>query len=443
MPGRVVGHMRDTARFEEQLSGIDWLVIDDADRLLQQSHQDWLPRLMASVERKPAMSSGTAAAQNTTAATAAADAGAGSGSGSGQKSGVEMVEGMSLCDWVVRNDPNMRDAEVALGWRRGVRKLILSATLTRHPAKLHSLRLHRPLHLHAATENDHGGKGGEANRFSLPSTLTERVAVVPPGAKPLALLLELQTHFGTKKPPQIKEVKEQAEASEYDDEEGPMDEDDDPEEEAEEEVEVVVEDDTAKKKKKKKKGGGVIVFAATVETSHRLARLLQLYGGLAVAEYSARLKPQERQSALKKLAKGTLQVLVCSDVLSRGIDVAGVTLVVNYDAPSHPKTYIHRVGRTARYVHEQSAVACDVHRFVSQIVCGYSAGKRGTAVTLLVREEVRFFTQLRKKASLATVKPEAIASFRAREAERYDIGGRCEACLGERRAGASEMSCLR
>ena len=46
--------------------------------------------------------------------------------------------------------------------------------------------------------------------------------------------------------------------------------------------------------------------------------------------------------ALKKLAKGTLQVLVCSDVLSRGIDVAGVTLVVNYDAPSHPKTYIHR-----------------------------------------------------------------------------------------------------
>ena len=52
----------------------------------------------------------------------------------------------------------------------------------------------------------------------------------------------------------------------------------------------------AKKKKKMKKCGGVIVFAATVETSHRLARLLQLYGGLAVAEYSARLRPQDRQS---------------------------------------------------------------------------------------------------------------------------------------------------
>lgn len=119
-PGRVVGHMRDTPGFEEQLSGIDWLVIDDADRLLQQSHQDWLPRLMASVERKPAMSA-SAAAQS---ATATADA------GTVVSGGVTRTAGMSLCDWVVRNDPNMRDAEVALGWRRGVRKLILSGQYT-------------------------------------------------------------------------------------------------------------------------------------------------------------------------------------------------------------------------------------------------------------------------------------------------------------------------
>ena len=259
-PGRVVGHMRDTPGFEEQLRGLEWLVIDDADRLLQQSHQEWLPRLMAAVEREPLGSESSATA-------AAID------------------EGETLCDWLLRSDVNMRDAELALGWRRGVRKLILSATLTRHPAKLHSLRLHRPMHLHAATADELQGKGG-GSRFSLPTTLTERAAVVPPGLKPLALVLELRQHHAP------------------------------PEGEAQ------------------WTAGGAIVFAATVETSHRLTRLLQLFGGLRVAEYSARLRPEERQQALRRLADGTLQVLVCSDVLSRGIDVAGVSLVVNYDAPS-------------------------------------------------------------------------------------------------------------
>ena len=89
----------------------------------------------------------------------------------------------------------------------------------------------------ACLEQDHGGKGGEANRFSLPSTLTERVAVVPPGAKPLALLIELQSHFDMKKPkPMTMKIKEvEKSIGEYDDDEGPMGEDSD-DEKVEEEV---------------------------------------------------------------------------------------------------------------------------------------------------------------------------------------------------------------
>lgn len=363
-PGRIVAHMRDTEGFERQLSTVEWLVIDDADRLLQQSHQDWLPRLMAAVERKPGLAEQSDDKKSESRLEADSEAKEGmEGPGASEHTSpynrkcFGIPSGMSLCDWVVMNDPQMIDAEAALGWRRGVRKLILSATLTRHPAKLHSLRLHRPLHLHAATADDMAG--GTNKRFSLPTTLTERSAVVPPGGKPLALVLELQAHFGNAN-----------------------------------------DGDTSD-------AGGVIVFAATVETSHRLARVLQLYGRLAVSEYSARLRPEERRAALKRLADGSTQVLVCSDVLSRGIDVSGVSLVVNYDAPSHPKTYIHRVGRTAR------------------------AGRRGTAITLLLREEVRFFSQLRKKAGLRAIKPAAIAAYRAVVADNSPAAARCSACLGE------------
>jgi ATP-dependent RNA helicase DDX51/DBP6 len=364
-PGRIVAHMRDTVGFEHQLSSVEWLVIDDADRLLQQSHQDWLPRLMAAVERKPGLTDRAIAEADAhkedsgETTTTEKDTDNASDTSDTSQRRIDAASGMSLCDWVVMNDPQMRDAEAALGWRRGVRKLILSATLTRHPAKLHSLRLHRPLHLHAATADDLAG-GGSGKRFSLPTTLTERVAVVPPGGKPLALILELKAHFGSG---------------------------------------GSGEGNTA--------AGGVIVFAATVETSHRLARVLQLYGGLAVSEYSARLKPEERRGALAHLADGSVQVLVCSDVLSRGIDVSGVALVLNYDAPSHAKTYIHRVGRTAR------------------------AGRRGTAITLLAREEVRFFSQLRQKAGLPSIKPTAIAAFRAAVAEHGDAEARCGACLSQ------------
>ena len=105
-----------------------------------------------------------------------------------------------------------------------------------------------------------------------------------------------------------------------------------------------------------------------------LKRLLHIPA--AVAEYSSKLPSTRRAEILAQLASGAVHVVVCSDVMTRGIDVAAVRLVINYDTPSHAKTYVHRVGRTAR------------------------AGKGGTAVTLLRREDVRPFREVRTGAEI-------------------------------------------
>ena len=55
-----------------------------------------------------------------------------------------------------------------------------------------------------------------------------------------------------------------------------------------------------------------------------------------------------RQRALLGFRNGAVKVLVATDIASRGIDVAGVSHVINYDIPSEPEVYIHRIGRTAR-----------------------------------------------------------------------------------------------
>lgn len=73
---------------------------------------------------------------------------------------------------------------------------------------------------------------------------------------------------------------------------------------------------------------------------------------------------------MKEFREGKIQALVCSDAMTRGMDVEGVTNVINYDMPPFIKTYIHRAGRTAR------------------------AGKNGCCFTLLRNDEVIPFTFL-------------------------------------------------
>eukprot|EP00438_Fugacium_kawagutii_P034086 Skav206007 [mRNA] locus=scaffold2084:571380:573424:- [translate_table: standard] len=84
----------------------------------------------------------------------------------------------------------------------------------------------------------------------------------------------------------------------------------------------------------------VIVFCQSVNTAHRLTRLLQICCALR-----GRLAGEDQEEEDKTDDE---VVEPCSDVVARGIDIPEVTAVVNYSAPSHIQTYIHRVGRTAR-----------------------------------------------------------------------------------------------
>ena len=75
---------------------------------------------------------------------------------------------------------------------------------------------------------------------------------------------------------------------------------------------------------------------------------MKLYGGVEVAEYSSSLKPQQRRGILRDFKLGKLQLLICSDAMARGMDIQDVSYVISYDVPNYVRSYIHRVGRTAR-----------------------------------------------------------------------------------------------
>lgn len=91
----------------------------------------------------------------------------------------------------------------------------------------------------------------------------------------------------------------------------------------------------------------IIVFASTKDKVKLLERDL-LRKGLNVAAIHSDLEQDQRNEALRRFKNKSLQVVVATDVLSRGIDIDSIGLVVNYDVPGDAEDYIHRVGRTAR-----------------------------------------------------------------------------------------------
>ena len=64
--------------------------------------------------------------------------------------------------------------------------------------------------------------------------------------------------------------------------------------------------------------------------------------------FSSDLEQSEREEIMRDFKNKRLRILIGTDILSRGIDVDGISLVVNFDAPPDPEDYIHRIGRTAR-----------------------------------------------------------------------------------------------
>jgi ATP-dependent RNA helicase RhlE len=91
----------------------------------------------------------------------------------------------------------------------------------------------------------------------------------------------------------------------------------------------------------------MIVFTRTKHGADRLARQLQRLN-LSVAPIHGNRSQSQRERALGDLKRGRIQILVATDIASRGIDVEGISHVVNYDVPHTPEDYVHRIGRTGR-----------------------------------------------------------------------------------------------
>jgi ATP-dependent RNA helicase RhlE len=91
----------------------------------------------------------------------------------------------------------------------------------------------------------------------------------------------------------------------------------------------------------------VLVFSGTKDGADFVTRRLQHYG-IDASQLHSNLTQRDRRRALEGFKSGEHRVLVATDIAARGIDVEGISLVVNYDVPRYAEDYIHRVGRTGR-----------------------------------------------------------------------------------------------
>ncbi|XP_071619046.1 ATP-dependent RNA helicase DDX51 isoform X3 [Heliangelus exortis] len=213
-----------------------------------------------------------------------------------------------------------------------LQKLLFSATLTQDPEKLQQLDLFQPrLFTSVYSEKKTLGDGTETEqdtnkKYTLPEGLSQCYVPCDLNSKPLLLLHFMLT----------------------------------------------------------KKFTRVLCFTNSREASHRLFLLVKAFGGVTVAEFSSRLPPNERQRTMKEFEQGKIQLLISTDATARGIDVRGVNYVINYDAPQFIRTYIHRVGRTAR------------------------AGKVGVAFSLVLRIQERRFLRMLKDAGIQDIKKQPV-----------------------------------
>jgi len=115
----------------------------------------------------------------------------------------------------------------------------------------------------------------------------------------------------------------------------------------------------------------VLVFSRTKYGADKISRRLTRAGIIAVAIHSNRTQNQ-RQQALDGFRSGKYHVMVATDIAARGIDVEGISHVINYDVPTHAEDYVHRIGRTGR------------------------AEATGDAITFVSREEQKYLREVGK-----------------------------------------------
>lgn len=99
----------------------------------------------------------------------------------------------------------------------------------------------------------------------------------------------------------------------------------------------------------------VIIFSSSKQKVKELARTLRGQN-LKVAEMHSDLDQNVREEVMLKFKAGHVNVVVATDIISRGIDIDNIETVINYDVPHEPEDYVHRIGRTARADKEGSAI---------------------------------------------------------------------------------------
>ncbi|XP_016355465.1 ATP-dependent RNA helicase DDX51 [Sinocyclocheilus anshuiensis] len=294
-PGRLVDHINKNSNFS--LQHLRFLIIDEADRMIDGMHQSWLTQVTKAVYRSPADT---------------------------QTSVFRRILPGPI------TVASLSPPQIPL------QKLLFSATLTHNPEKLQLLDLHQP-RLFTSTHSRTETSTQSQDAFNFPQGLAEYYVPCTLSKKPLIIL-----HFLLRL-----------------------------------------------------KFSPALCFTNSREAAHRLYLLVKLFGGVEVAEFSSKLNPSERQKTLKDFEQGKIPLLISTDAAARGIDINGVKCVINYDAPQYIRTYIHRVGRTAR------------------------AGKAGSAFTFLLEVQEKSFLQMVRDAGSPGiqrhfVKPEALRSMETR-----------------------------
>ena len=325
-PGRLVEHIQSTTGFT--LEHVQCLVIDEADRLLDDSFQQWVDIVLPRLEYLPPMD--------------------------------PIQERLSTTFHRLR--------------RREIRKIILSATMTRDISKLTALRLKMPrlVVLEGSGQDSLDNLQDVAStepgdRIALPRTLHELgVKVTDTNEKPLYLLrlLENDMRSGVENPPPDGEVAQDIseDFSSVDSDHSSGVRHDMPS------VRRRTSHENASiKSASQPNNHGTLIFTKTNEHASRLARLLSLLRPAWASQTATLTKSTTSSKTISAFRKRKLSILIASDRASRGLDIPNLAHVINYDVPPSLTNYIHRVGRTAR------------------------AGTEGKATTLIADNEARWF----------------------------------------------------
>lgn len=307
-PGRLVDHINRTRGFT--LDYVRWLVVDEADKLLAQTFQDWLPVVM------PLLSTTT-------------------------KPGA-------------RDFPDSNKA--------GVRKVILSATMTRDLSLLNGLKLERPkLVALEGSREEEGHAGDSKTEHVLPESLQESaIKIRDPSLKPLYLVDLLNSvHMmpvNGNEDAQTKDVEDDENSSSDSESESGSSGSDSSSDESDSDSGS---SDTSARSTSRTKAPStkkpfrttVLIFTKSNETAIRLSRLLALLSPQLtplIGTLTSTTRTSQRRKTLRSFATHKLRILVASDLVARGIDLSNLDHVINYDLPTSVASYVHRVGRTAR-----------------------------------------------------------------------------------------------